>query len=334
MIRIFPEMGVKSKSLKRSRAESETEVPEVVEVPTTRRSDEEPPVKQSRWTNKTRVLVLAARNINYRGRHLMTDIKTMMPHGKADSKMQKKESLFAVNEIAEMKNCSKCLLFEGRKKKDVYMWAANVARGPSVKFEVENIHTMAELKMTGNCLATSRPLLSFCPNFTKDVHWQLMKELLTSIFSIPNQHPKSQPFFDHVFTFAVVDGKVWFRNYQIVEETGALAEIGPRMVLNPIKVFDGSFCGQTLWENGDYVTPCAKRSMLKKLQAGKYQQRLKSKAAYEASRPTEPTYRVDETEEVFNTIEKDEEKENQNTDTAASKKKFAKKKKTKAKAKA
>ena len=71
---------------------------------------------------------------------------------------------------------------------------------------------------------------------------------------------------------------------------------------------------------------------MKKLQAGKYQQRLASKAAYEASRPTEPTYRVDETEEVFNTIEKDEEKENQNTDNAASKKKFTKKKKAKAKA--
>merc|ERR1711988_1013446 len=114
------------------------------------------------------------------------------------------------------------------------------------------------------------------------------------------------------------------------EETGSLAEIGPRMVLNPIKVFDGSFCGQTLWENADYVTPCAKRSMLKRLQAGKYQQRLASKAAYEASRPTEPTYKVDETEDVFNTIEKEEEKENKNTENAP-RKKFTKKKKTKAK---
>ena len=69
---------------------------------------------------------------------------------------------------------------------------------------------------------------------------------------------------------------------------------------------------------------------MKKLQAGKYQQRLASKAAYEASRPTEPTYRVDETEDVFNTIEKDEEKENENTDNAP-KKKFTKKKKAKAK---
>ena len=67
---------------------------------------------------------------------------------------------------------------------------------------------MAELKMTGNCLRASRPLLSFDQNFTKDAHWQVMKELFTQIFGVPNQHPKSQPFFDHVFTFCVVDDKV------------------------------------------------------------------------------------------------------------------------------
>ena len=317
-------MGTKTKALKRPHPDTVTQEEEP-EVALTRRSDEEPAAKQSRWTNKTRVLVLSARNINFRGRHLMSDIKGMMPHGKSDSKMQKKESLFAVNEIAEMKNCSKCLLFEGRKKKDVYMWAANVARGPSVKFEVENIHTMAELKMTGNCLAASRPLLSFCPTFSEDVHWSLIKELLTSIFGIPNQHPKSQPFFDHVYTFSIVDGKLWFRNYQIVEESGALAEIGPRMVLNPIKVFDGAFCGQTLWENANYVTPCAKRSLLKRMKAGKYQQKLASKAAYEASRPTEPTYKVDETEEVFQTIES-EDKENDSSHKNKNNKKRMKKK--------
>ena len=122
-----------------------------------------------------------------------------------------------------------------------------------------------------------------------------------------------QPFFDHVFTFSLVDGKIWFRNYQIVEESGALAEIGPRFVLNPIKIFDAAFSGQTLWENGSYVTPCAKRALLKRAQAGKYQQKLASKAAYEASRPTESTYKLDENEAVFNTIEDedaDEEKEN------------------------
>ena len=91
------------------------------------------------------------------------------------------------------------------------------------------------------------------------------------MFGVPNHHPKSQPFFDHVFTFSLVDGKVWFRNYQILEESGSLAEIGPRMVLNPIKIFEGSFCGQTLWENSTYVTPTAKRSLLRRAKVGKYQ---------------------------------------------------------------
>ena len=76
---------------------------------------------------------------------------------------------------------------------------------------------------------------------------------------MPNHHPKSQPFFDHVFTFSVADDRIWFRNFQIVEEDGALAEIGPRFVLNPIKVFESSFSGQTLWDNPKYVTPTAKR---------------------------------------------------------------------------
>ena len=116
-------------------------VAEEPEVPATRGSEDEPFNKKSKWTNKSRVLVLSARGIGHRGRHLLNDIQSMMPHCKSDSKMQKKETLFAVNEIAEMKNCEKCLLFEGRKGKDVYLWASNIARGPSVKFEVNAYFT-------------------------------------------------------------------------------------------------------------------------------------------------------------------------------------------------
>ena len=39
---------------------------------------------------------------------------------------------------------------------------------------------------------------------------------------------ESQPFIDHVLTFTIIDNKIWLRNYQIVEENGSLAEIGPR----------------------------------------------------------------------------------------------------------
>lgn len=93
---------------------------------------------------------------------------------------------------------------------------------------------MGELKMTGNCLRGSRPLLSFDPQFTKDPHYALLKELLIQTFGVPYHHPKSQPFFDHVYTFMILDNRIWFRNYQILSEDGALAEIGPRFVLNPV----------------------------------------------------------------------------------------------------
>lgn len=117
------------------------------------------------------------------------------------------------------------------------------------------VYTMGELKMTGNCLKGSRPLLSFDENFTTHAHYSLLKELLTQIFGVPNHHPKSQPFFDHVYTFSILDNRIWFRNFQILTEDGALAEIGPRFVLNPVKIFGGSFGNDTLWDNPHYTSP-------------------------------------------------------------------------------
>lgn len=42
---------------------------------------------------------------------------------------------------------------------------------------------------------------------------------------------------------------------QIIEEDASLVEIGPRFVLNLIKVFQGSFGGPTLYENPDFQSP-------------------------------------------------------------------------------
>ncbi|KAM9591249.1 ribosome biogenesis protein BRX1 homolog isoform 1-T2 [Morphnus guianensis] len=90
---------------------------------------------------------------------------------------------------------------------------SNIAQGPSAKFLVQNIHTLSELKMTGNCLRGSWPLSSFDPTFDKEPHYALLKELFIQIFSIPQYHSKNQPFVDHVFTFTVTDERIWFRNY-------------------------------------------------------------------------------------------------------------------------
>jgi len=300
--------------------------------PATRFSEqdqEEDTKKSSKWINKQRVLIFGCRGLGHRDRHLMQDLRTIMPHCKSDSKMhRKKEPMFVVNEIAEMKNCNKCILFESRRKTDLFMWVGGVPRGPSAKFVVENVHTMSELKMTGNCLKGSRPLLSFSKDFDESPHLHVIRELLSQTFGVPNKHPKSQPFFDRVYAFSVADDRIWFRHYQIVEEDGALAEIGPRFVLNPIKVFDGGFSGATLWENPKYISPAAGRKALRRLKAGKYRQSVEAKAAFEASRPTEPTYKVDVTDDVFKTIEEADEEEGE-AKVANKKPKKPKKKKAK-----
>ncbi|CAB0029631.1 unnamed protein product [Trichogramma brassicae] len=285
------------KTKKRKAVEEPTPVEELPKLKAKRISDE-PTEKKTKWVNKQRVLIFATRGINHKNRHLMEDLKTLMPHSKPEAKMERTPDLRIVNEICESKNCNKAILFEGRKKRDLYMWMSNVPKGPCIKFLVENIYTMSELKMTGNCLKGSRPLLSFDEVFTTLPHLQLMKELLSQIFGVPNYHPKSQPFFDKVYTFSYMDNRIWFRNFQIISEEGELAEIGPRFVLNPVKIFNESFGGETLWDNPHYISPAKLRQAFNKQAGNKYMNRIEQRIAAKASKP-EVSYPVDPIDDIF-----------------------------------
>lgn len=124
------------------------------------------------------------------------------------------------------------------------------------------VHTMSELKMMGNCLKGSRPILSFDKAFDASPELAVLKELFTHVcrrlsvmcrsictcvcvsacllcvlrfqlqgqcralihahlvyyiqlFGTPLGHPRSKPFVDHIISFYVVDGKIWFRHYQV-----------------------------------------------------------------------------------------------------------------------
>ncbi|XP_017792454.1 PREDICTED: ribosome biogenesis protein BRX1 homolog, partial [Habropoda laboriosa] len=287
------------KDLKRKRTAdiNKENVPEEEVLPAKRMSDDPIP-KKVQWINRQRVLVFCTRGISYRHRHLMDDLKTLMPHHRVESKMERTKNLQVVNEMCEMKNCNKTILFEGRRKKDLYMWFSNIPTGPCAKFLVENIYTMGELKMTGNCLRGSRPLLSFDENFNTKPHYSLLKELLVQIFGVPYHHPKSQPFFDHIYTFSVLDNRIWFRNFQILTEDGGLAEIGPRFVLNPIKIFAESFGGEVLWDNPAYISPAKLRGSLKNTAAGKYINKVEQKIAQEVNKPKE-SYSLNPLDEIF-----------------------------------
>ena len=170
------------------------------------------------------------------------------------------------------RSCNNCIYFDARKKGDTYLWISKSPEGPSFKFAVENIHTSDELKLTGNSLKFSRPLLSFDKSFEEAKHLELAKEMLIHTFSTPRNHPKSKPFIDHVISFSFFDGRIWFRNYQIVNQDEGkftekddidkllLIEIGPRFTLNPIKAFEGAMGGDALWQNKSYISPGKIRS--------------------------------------------------------------------------
>jgi len=181
-----------------------------------------------KWKNKQRVLLVSSRGVSYIARHIIDNLKTLMPHSRTDNKFDRKHGLGELSEIAEIRNCNKIMYIEMHKKQDAFMWLSAQPSGPSVKFSLENMHTMEELKLTGNCLKGSRPLLAFNDDFDSEPHWKLIKELLTQVMGTPYHHPKSQPFIDHVLNFSIVDNKIWVRNYQIGEDVNSLAEIGPR----------------------------------------------------------------------------------------------------------
>lgn len=71
-------------------------------------------------------------------RHLLKDLETLLPHSKKESKIEHKEHLYTLNEIAENRNCDSCIFLECRKKRDLYMWFSKTPNGPSAKFLVRN----------------------------------------------------------------------------------------------------------------------------------------------------------------------------------------------------
>jgi ribosome biogenesis protein BRX1 len=232
----------------------------------------------------------------------------MMPHSRKEAKLDTKTKLYQLNELAELYNCNNVLFFEARKGKDLYAWMSKPPNGPTVKFHVQNLHTMDELHFTGNCLKGSRPVLSFDAAFDQEPHLAVIKELFTHSFGVPKGTPKSKPFVDHVMGFTVAQGRIWIRCYQINEtepekvdkrksttedatsapkeapvavgkkgETNlSLVEIGPRFVLTPIVILEGSFGGPVIYENKEFVSPNQVRSELKKSKAGRYNSRAEA----------------------------------------------------------
>ena len=293
------------------------------------------------YKNRQRVLVFCSRGVTARYRHLLEDLRKLIPHHKKDVKLDCKGDLQVINEIAEVKSCNNSLFLEARKRQDLYLWLSKTPLGPSIKFNVLNVHTLDELRLTGNAMLGSRPLLSFDLAFEAHPHTRLIKALLTDTFGTPRGHPKSKPFVDRVLSFALADGKVWVRNYQIVDtapvatvadplatdkaeakaaaktaaadkkkgaaaggeggnedELTSLVEIGPRFVLNPIRIFSGSFGGPTLYQNPSFISPNFVRSEKKRTEGARLAHKMKADSVRK-ERKAKAVLPKDELQELF-----------------------------------
>jgi ribosome biogenesis protein BRX1 len=244
--------------------------------------------EKTKHINRQRLLVISSRGVTYRHRHLISDLINLLPHARKEPKFDSKKNLYQLNEVAELYNCNNIFFFEARKHQDLYLWLSKPPNGPTLKFHIQNLHTLDELNFTGNCLKGSRPVLSFDQSFELNDHYKLMKELFTHTFGVPPQARKSKPFVDHVMTFSIVDNKIWVRNYQINEsidqkeleegnvEDLSLVEIGPRFVLTLITILEGSFGGPKIYENKEYVSPNFVRAQLKQKDADQAKSRAEA----------------------------------------------------------
>lgn len=226
-------------------------------------------VKENKqWRNRQRVLVVASRGVSNSERILMNNIISLLPHSKKECKIERKVALDELNEICFNHSCTNCVYFEHRKR-ELVMWIFRSPDGPTLKFQVNQIHSLDEPKMAGNCLKYSRPLLNFDKSFDDEhnPHLQLIREMFVNVFNTPKNHPKSKPFYDHITSFVNSSNNIFFRNYQIVNEVKGkfcntddtdklqLVEIGPRFSLKLIKIFDGTLGGKCLYTNPDYIPP-------------------------------------------------------------------------------
>lgn len=161
----------------------------------------------------------------------------------------------------------------------------------------------------GNCLKGGRGVVVFDPSFDDEEiiktgnEWRgLVREMLRGVFSVPKRGVRGmKPFIDRVIGVYWVDGKIWIRVFEIRETEGktdkdgekedaaekkkkkrqgrdgqpsiSLVEIGPRFVLTPIVILEGSFGGPVIYENREYVSPNQVRREVRLKKASRYASR-------------------------------------------------------------
>jgi ribosome biogenesis protein BRX1 len=104
-----------------------------------------------------------------------------------------------------MHKCRYFLYFESKKKIRFSLWVGRFPEGPSIKFDIDGIVHVRDIKFQGNCVKGGRHILSFDEGFDCIPQMKIAKELMIGALNVPAFHPKSTAVFDHSLSF-ISDG--------------------------------------------------------------------------------------------------------------------------------
>jgi len=235
-------------------------------------------------SKRSKSLMVASRNQTSHSRFLMKNIfESLVPNIKQESKVDPNHDMDEIGDMLEMNACTQGAYFKVVKGREYYLWLFTANNGPSIKFQLLNIHTIEEMKTLGNALQFSRPVLSFSSEFSDSECPEriFIARMLSRFFAVPMHDQRAKPFCDRSYHFSWKGRNIiHFRHYQISPFSDRdendpnrleLTEIGPRFDLQPVAIFTNAMYGSTIWRNAKYLSPVA----LRKAQAMPYVVRKK-----------------------------------------------------------
>ncbi len=239
--------------------------------------------KAKNWINKQRTLILSNKGTTERERGLLQNFLSLLPQSKRDGKLEKKNIADQIESCCDLQNTSNFIYLE-KKKRNTFLWVGKYPDGPTLKYQVDSCNHAKDKRFLGNCLKSSRPILSFDSSFQNSIVKKIEKNIWVDALNVPKNHPKSQPFIDKIYSFKHFNGKLEFRNFQISQKGEKatdieLFEIGPRMKLELVRIFEGVMRGKILYVNESYKKPSElrnnKNERIKKIHKQKLESRNK-----------------------------------------------------------
>lgn len=180
-------------------------------------------------------MTLSTRSASVKIRYLMKDISKLISV-EEEQKWDMGKDYKELRRLMEVNECDTVLFFRSTKRADdVWM---GIRDGMSVLFRMYNVSTVRDCNFPVNGFKECGHVVMFTQEFEEVEHLRHVKGVIEEIFRSPEVKDKALCFF-------YVDGMIWVRCYRIGEK---LEEMGPRMVLEVVGVFERCFGGEVLYK--------------------------------------------------------------------------------------